>query len=308
MHATTPYTRLIHFSGPASGFHGLLTAALARCVHQVAEDPPAPKLADVLKGAKFEDVVAAGGFQDHIDQLIEKRLARARKDGGGGGDTGLTEAEKQELEKLRQATKAREQQDLEEKKRYDAIIANKDKEYGETLKARDDEYKGLLSDYQRAVIDDALLAEAAAAGATNAHVVAKVLKDRVRLDKKRKIEVLDADGDPMLKGGKPLTIKQLLEAAKVEYPMLFKADADGEGAGGSGGKGGKSTDDQGGEGDPESLSALETELKALEEEQKKIRESAQTNPSQANLDKGVEIRRKIKDLKAKIQKKKAGGK
>ncbi len=299
MNATTRRNRTL--AGPRSGYHGLLTAALALCIHQVRQDPP--DLAAVLKGKSVDDLLKVPGLQEQFDAIIEKRIARARKE-NSGGDTGLSEVEKQELEKLRKATAAREQQELEEKKRYDAIIANKDKEFGETLKSKDEAYNGLLSDYQRAVIDDSLLAEASAAGATNPHVVAKVLKDRVRLDKHRKIEVLDADGDPMLKGGKPLSIKQLMDAAKTEYPMLFKADADDTGAGGSGGKGGKSTNDGGEAGDPESLDAMEAELKVLEEDQKKVREAAQTQPSDANLNKGIELRRKIKELKAKIAKKK----
>lgn len=274
---------------PLSGYHGLLTAALALTRHRVCETPP-PDLAKLLAGKSLSELTKLHpDLQSEVDKVIAARLARAKPE-----PDATTEQERQELAALRKKEKDRETADLEDKKRYDALIANKDKEYGEQLSAKDNEVKTLMTEIEKERVDNALLAAAAAAQAVDASVVAAVLKPRLRLNSKtRQVEVLDEHGDPMIVKGKPATIAQLIEADKLVHKNLYTAEGDPDKGSGGGGSSG--------EGDPKDLD-LDQQIEKAEKVHKAAREAYATSPTEGNLTVARKAARAVQELKDKKKK------
>ena len=250
---------------------------------------------------------AAGGWkppatQAELDQIIENRLARERAANRRELDRikaeagGQTPEELRELETLRREKADRERKALEDKGNYDRAIDSIRKEHdAEKLKIAADK-DALFKELKQTRCHDALLAEASVANAINPTQVARLLADNVQLNDERRVVVLDDEGQPWLKNGKNIAIKDLIEKFAHDNAHLFKAPTSGTG---SGSKGGSSTDDDSG------ATSIDAQIDAAEKEYEAAHKEAAATGAVPDMDKARLARRKVEALKNE-KKKKAG--
>jgi hypothetical protein len=197
--------------------------------------------------------------QADLDAVIEDRLQRERRKHAG------SDAERQELERLRTDQRERERKEAEAKGNYERALASKDEEFQRRESSLKERESTLLKELRRDRVDNSVMA--AAADAINPSVVARLLNDRVQLDDELRVVVLDEAGRPEYEGGKPRSVASLVRSFLNENPYLVKPS----GTGGAGSQGGASGSDQGGMQDGQSRGALEALLKDLEEAEDKAR-------------------------------------
>ncbi|NTU58911.1 MAG: hypothetical protein HGB00_08375 [Chlorobiaceae bacterium] len=186
-----------------------------------------------LSSISFLDDPAGGGSgapageksfsQADVDRIVSERVARATQPFSG--------IDPKEFARLKDEEQARQQKEAEKKGEYEKIIAQQktdsDKEIG-SLKAQ------LAAER----IDGALVREAAAQSAISPAQVKELLKSHVRTTEAGGIEVLDAEGKPAFREGKPVTVADLVAGFLKENTHFVSANPPGGGADGD--KGGKS--------------------------------------------------------------------
>jgi hypothetical protein len=189
--------------------------------------------------------------QAELDQIIESRLSRERAAARRELDklkadlSGQAPEDLRELEQLRKDKAERERKALEDKGNYDRAVDSIRKEHDEALKKIATDKDALYKELRQTRCHDALLAAASTADAVNPVQVARLLAENVKLNDERRVIVLDDDGNPWLKGGKNISIVDLIEKFAHDNPHLFKAKQQGKPAGSQGGAG---TADEGAEG------------------------------------------------------------
>lgn len=166
-------------------------------------------------------------FQRQLDDLKRR---------GAGGQT---DEERKELERLRQEKIEQERRVAEEKGQYDRALSSTREEFEKQLAKAGKVNEELLQELRQVRCSDALISAAAEIGAINAQQVARLLQSNVKLDEQRRVVVLDDNGDPWLKGGRGISIADLMEKFAEDNPHLFKAK---QGAA-AGAGGGSHTDD-----------------------------------------------------------------
>lgn len=245
-----------------------------------------PSLTDFLRSTP--------AAQEEFDRIIEERLSRSTRSRDEGGR--FTPKEKEELETLRREKQERERQALEEKGRYDAAVNSIREEYTGKEKSWQQERDELLRDIKHDRVTSNLVVALTTAGAVNPEKAAKLLMDRVTLNDRREVVVLQEDGKtPAFRAGRPLAIKDLVEDAKATDPYLFKAETSGEASGAQGGSGGRSSE---GVGD----GPQDQDVKDAEDEYAAAKARAEKSGSAADVVSVRQAKRKldaIKDLKAK---------
>jgi hypothetical protein len=247
---------------------------------------------------------AAGGWkppasQVELDQMIENRLARERAAARRELDRVKAEAAGQspedlrELEALRRDKSERERKALEEKGNYDRAVDSIRKEHEAEVKKVGEERAALLKELHQTRCHDALLSGASSANAVNPVQVARLLAENVKLNDDRRVVVLDDEGNPWLKGGKNISIADLIEKFAHDNPHLFKAASQGQG---SGAKGGSSTADEGGDG-------LDAQIVEAEAAYKTAHDAALVSGAMPDVDASRQALRKLTALKAEKKKK-----
>lgn len=261
---------------------------------RASETPPqAPRLTDLLKQHP--------NLQDDIDAIIEDRLTRGGRGGGGGGGRGgvrvPTEVQ-QELETLRQEKADRERIEAEKRGEYEKVtnsLRETHQQEVQRLKAHQDE---LLKDIRHDRCFSQLVVEATMAGAIDARAVATMLQNQVSLDDERKTIVLGPDGKAAYKGGRLVTLKDLVEQHRRDSAWAYKAAIDGDQPPqGTQAKGGSGTDEEG------QASDLDTEIEEVTKELEKLRKTAMTTQSVASINEAKAKQRELSDLLAKKNKK-----
>lgn len=191
------------------------------------------------KAAKLTDLLAENDeLQDQFDALIEKRLARERRQNPGRRQTDVaSDEERQELQRLREEAAARETADLEKKKQYDTALQQVRDGYSTKEKAWQTREAQLLDELRKDRVRGQIIAAAAAAGAVDPEDVAELLEKRVTMGADFKISVRDhkdASREAFNAEGDPMSIRELVEDLLAKKTHLAKP-AEGESAGARGG-------------------------------------------------------------------------
>jgi hypothetical protein len=228
-----------------------------------AEDPPV-SLTDFLK--------TNPNAQQDLDAMIQARVSRIKPTVPKDVEDELTDL-RTKAQKLAEV----ERQELERKGHYDKITQSLKDEHQSAAQKWQDKEKEYLNDIRHDRCFSSLVVEATTAGAINGQAVAKLLSDRVNLDKDRKTIVLNEDGEPMFKSGRPVSIKELIAWHKQAEPWAYKAEGDGDGAG----AGGDGSDAGDGAGAPKT--EIDEQIAEAKEQMDELQERARTsgNPTDA---------------------------
>jgi hypothetical protein len=280
-HALFPWLPLIECLTPEGGGGGGGTEA---------------SLKDLLKGKRLKDLVKEHpDLQDEIDDAIESRLARDRRN--RTDDDGLTGKERKELEELREKQTQLDQAEAERKREYDKALGIE----REKWTAKENGYKQktdtLVGELRSERVRGKLIAAATRAGAVDPEDVASLLESRVELDETFKATVRDARDRSKVAinaKGEDMSVDELVEELLERKPHLAKP-AGGAGAGARGSEGGAGGKDKGG--DP----ALADLKQAYEDAQK----TAKDAPTPGNLTKMQQAKRRYDDAVAKSKAKAA---
>jgi hypothetical protein len=190
----------------------------------------------------FASITSVEQLPDRIKGLINNVVTtrlnedRERRGRDGGGD-GMSKAERDELQRLRDEAKARELKDLEAKGNYEAAIQSIKKDSESALTAEREKGNKVLAKLREKTIRAEVIAAASLHNAFNPQQVAKLLDDRIRLTDDFEIQCLDEHGKPAFKNGTPLTVTDLVAQYLDESPNLRKPSN----TTGSGSTGGAST-------------------------------------------------------------------
>jgi hypothetical protein len=243
--------------------------------------------ADRLADNLTEILRAKPQLQTQLDELIENRLAQWRRQ-----NPGPDPEQAKELERLKAAEKERERLALEEKGKYDQVVASIKADHDSTLSERQKTIETLMGEIRQDRCFNALALEATAQGAVDPSDVAALLAARMTLDNERKPMILGDDGKPLLKAGKPVTVKDLIEKHRHDKPWMYKAEANGEpsGAGGAGASG----SDTGA-----TVSDIDKEIAAAETVHKEARAKAQKTGDLGDMQASKVAAAKVQELKEK---------
>jgi hypothetical protein len=185
-------------------------------------------------------------LQEQLDAIVEKRLQRDRRSRDKKtGDADLTTAEREELQRLKDAETDRAKTDLEQKKEYDKALETERTKFTTKEKAAAERQTRLANELKKDRVRSRLVSEAAKQGAIDPEEIADLLERRVRFDiDTLAISVVDAadpDKESLTREGDAMSINDLVTDYLGKKKHLVKA-ADGEG---SGAKGGRSKDAEG---------------------------------------------------------------
>lgn len=142
--------------------------------------------------------------QAELDAAIARRVSRIERKYEGYDEklNRLADLEAQEEDRARKAN--------EEKGNYDRALKSAEDKHVErekTWKKREDT---LLGEIRTERVTNRLIV-AATGKAINAAQVAKLLRDEVRLNDEMQPEVIDTDGKPRFKAGRPMTPEELVD-------------------------------------------------------------------------------------------------
>ncbi len=228
--------------------------------------------------------------QDELDAMIEDRLARDRRSRQGHQPTADDIAE---LTRLRDEKRDRERREQEAKGNYEAAIASMRQENEAKEASLKKVHSELLEEIRVDRCQTRLMAKLSTgeSKAINPELCARLLSEFVTLDDNRQPIVIGEDKRPRFKGGRGVTIDELVEEFRSKNPWAFEApNGGGEGAGA---RGGANNADAGAD-------DLDVEIAEAEKEYEKAHEAAQTSGAALPaIEKSRQARRKLEELKSK---------
>ena len=235
-------------------------------------------------------------LQDQLDDIVEKRLARERRQNPGRRkeDT-VGDEERQELDRLRQEAQGREQADLEKKKEYEKALGLERERFTTKETGWKTREQALLGELRKDRVRGQIIAAATRAGAVDPDDLAALLEGRVHMgeDFKTSIrDVKDATREAMNAEGDPLTIDELVADFLSKKPHLAKA-AEGEGSAARGGAGSSS------EGASRKAGAGTGTVAALRKEFETAKAAATESRTPANMTKMQQAKRRLTEAENK---------
>ncbi len=232
-----------------------------------------------------------GLTQADIDRAVNDALAKERRK--FGADPDVVAKERERLKKLEDAEAERERKEAERKGEYDRVVESIRKEHTTELSAREERYNKLRDELKTERVTKTVEISAATAGAINPKQVAKLM-DNVILDDHNQPQVLDDDGKPKLKNGKPYPIDLAVKEFLNDNPHLKKATGTTETAG----EGGASGADAGGGGMDDKSTP---DLKKLEDDYTTKRTRAEKSGDPMDITTAHKAKRALDEAKAKAK-------
>lgn len=246
----------------------------------------------------FKDIKSLDQLPAHLKELINGVVSQRVTEARNGGGSATSQADKEELERLRKFEQERVQKDNEAKGNYDLALKSKDESFEterKSFKAREEKILGRLREKS---VRSELVNAAASENAYNPKQVADLLERRVRLTDEFEQEVLNEDGKtPAFKAGAPLTPAQLVAQYLDENPHLRKPS----GTDGSGARGGKTTD---AEGAGDTTDKTPTDVKAAFDAWQAADKKAKDSNSAGDVTKAHQAKRLYERVKRDAEKKK----
>jgi hypothetical protein len=205
-----------------------------------------------------------------LEALIEGRIGAAVKAATKNAGGGASAEEKAELERLRKAEEDRQREALAAKGKYDEALKSQEesirKEYEPKITTEKERADKAHKQLEERVIGLAVVEAAGKLNAVNPAQVRRLIDNQLRMDDEYNATVVDEKGNQRFVAGKAMTPEQLVKEFLDQNPHLVRSTA---GAGG-GASGGKSTT---GGGDASEAAKKEAEIKALEEQYRKTRDT-----------------------------------
>lgn len=232
------------------------------------------------KASKLSALLAEDDeLQEQFDDLIEKRLARERRQNPGRRkEDQVSDEERQELQRLREEAQGREQADLEKKKEYDKALGVEKERFATKETAWKTREQSLIAELRKDRVRGQIIAAATRAGAVDPEDLAALLEGRVAMgdDFKTSIrDVKDATREALNAEGDPMSIDELVTDFLGKKPHLARP-AEGEGSNARGGAGASAEGSARGGRTAQSgtVAKLQNEFKTAKEQAEKTRTPA----------------------------------
>lgn len=218
-------------------------------------------------------------LQEQFDDLIEKRIARERRQNPGrrAEDKAVGDEERQELARLREEAQGREQADLEKKKEYEKALGLHTERFSTKETAWKTREQALIAELRKDRVRGQIISAATRAGAVDPDDLAALLEGRIHMGDDFKTvvrDLKDATRDALNAEGDPMSIDELVTDYLAKKPHLARP-AEGEGSQARGGAGASSEGSaRGGRGQAGTVTKLQAEFKAAKEAAEKNRTPA----------------------------------
>lgn len=201
-----------------------------------------------------------------LEAKVQERLTGAIRKA-----TGETKAQLEaELTELRAFRTKHDQTEAERKGDYTKALQAQEKslrdEYAPKLKASEDTIAGLTGKLRDRTVSQVLISDAATANAHAPREVASLLDPFIKLDGDFNATVVDAQGNPRFVNGAAMTPAQLVAEYLQQNPHHVKATQTAPGGGAAGGATRTG-------GDPSEAALLEAEIKKLDEEYRRTKDT-----------------------------------
>lgn len=265
------------------------------------DDPPSDDDDEALLAHLKQAAKTDPKLQKALDLAIQRRLAKADR-GGFRNDPTI----ERELEDLRKYRSQQEREAHEAKGKYDLALKSVTDEFGQKEKSWQQRESELMAEIQRDRVTNRLVLAATEAKALDPEDVASLLATRVKLDEKtRQPVVVDEQGQPMFKSGRPVTVKELISWHRQQKPWLYGADQQGQGGdGGGSGAGGSGAGDGDGSGGG-GLTAMEKDVAEAYKVYEAAHTKAASSGSEVDISESVKARRAYEKLKKELEEAKA---